>query len=147
MNKAKLISSLHQIKALADECLVSLGDSTAPRHVATRAGASSRALRPPSLDFAKPVNPFVKKYGRSLSGPEKFTLLLAWFAKGDLKKEVRLSEIQERWSRMTSKSLLGFEFNPYYPAEARNNDWVELKKRGIYNLRPSWKEIFENTDD
>jgi hypothetical protein len=95
-----------------------------------------------NLDFEKPLRPFIKQYAKGMSGPNKFTLLLARLVRGDLKKQVPLNEIQAHWDKMTSKSLLDLEFNHFFPAQARENDWVESKK-GLYNLRPSWKDIFK----
>ena len=79
-----------------------------------------------------------------MSGAKKFTLILSWLAKGDLKKEILHSEIENQWGRMTAKSLLGQKYNRFFPAEAKDSDWVDSKKKGIYSLRPSWKKIFEN---
>lgn len=93
-------------------------------------------------DFNKPIRPFIKKYAKGMSGPKKFTLLLTRLVKGDLKKSINLVEIKGRWSRMTGKPLLGMKFNRFYPSQAKDKDWVESKKKGEYNLRPTWKDIF-----
>ena len=91
-----------------------------------------------------PVEPFIKEHVKGMSGPKKFVLLLSWLVKGALKTEVSLSDIQVQWNKMTRKSLLGMEFNRFFPAQARENNWVESKKKGSYNLRPSWKDIFKD---
>jgi hypothetical protein len=95
------------------------------------------------IDFDIPLRPFVKKYIKGMSGPKKFTLLVSWFAKGDLKKEIALSEIRRNWNKMRAKTLLNMKFNLFYTSQAKENDWVESKRKGFYNLRPSWKEIFK----
>lgn len=106
------------------------------------------APRPPraesssALDFTMSMRPFVKKYSGGMSGPEKFTLLLAYLTKGDATKTVALSDIENQWSRMTGKGLLGMKFNRFYPSQARDNDWASTEKAGAYRLRPSWKAIF-----
>ena len=43
---------------------------------------------------------------------------------------------------MTAKGLLGMKFNRFYSAAAKNSDWVNTQKNGLYHLRPSWKDIF-----
>lgn len=93
-------------------------------------------------DFSIPIRAFVKKYARSMSGPQKFVLLLAYFSKGERNKNILLFDIEMKWNHMTSKSLLSMKFNRFYPAQAKENDWVESKKQGEYNLRPAWQEIF-----
>ncbi len=95
------------------------------------------------IDFDKPLRPFMKNYAKGLSGPKKFVLLLSRLTRGDLKNEVELKDIQKHWNRMTSKDLLGIKFNLFFSAQARNNDWVESKKKGVYNLRPSWRQALE----
>ena len=98
------------------------------------------------LDFEKPLRPFVKAYAKGLSGPQKFTPVLSWLSKGDPKKEINLSDIQAQWEKMTEKSLLGIKFNRFFSAQARNNDWAESKKQGVYNLRPGWQNALISRD-
>jgi len=95
------------------------------------------------IDLEMPIRAFMKKYARSKSGPKKFTLLLSRLSKGNLDKEVSLKELERIWNRMAGKSLLGGKFNRFYPAEARDKDWVDLRKKGTYSLRPSWRNIFD----
>jgi len=97
---------------------------------------------PNTLDFSMPIRPFVKRHGVGMSGPKKFALLVAYLAKGDLKKTIQFVEIKKHWNKMTAKSLLGMEFNTFYPASAKENNWVNSEKSGSYSLRPSWKAIF-----
>jgi hypothetical protein len=98
---------------------------------------------PKPLDFSLPIRAFIKRHARHLSGPKKFTLLVAYLAKGDLKKTISLVEIKKHWSRMTAKSLLAVEFNSFYSSPAKDNDWVNTEKTGLYYLRPSWRAIFD----
>lgn len=144
MDRDKLISSLHQIKALTEECLENLGDSTRPKRATKKTPTPLHAPRVLSIDFDKPLRPFVKQYAKGMSGSKKFVLLLSRLVKGDLKKEVSLEEIQEHWNKMISKSLLAQDFNYFFSAQAKDNDWVETKKKGFYNLRPSWKDILKS---
>lgn len=94
------------------------------------------------INFDMPIRAFIKKYAKDKSGPKKFTLLLSWFSKGDLERGVPLKELEKSWNRMTAKSLLDGKFNRFYPAQAREQDWVDLRKKGGYNLRPDWRNIF-----
>lgn len=142
MAKKDLIEKLQQIKRLAEECLADFEPGSPASKKAKKPTTASRTKAPSRIDFKKPLRPFIKLYSKGMSGPKKFTLLLARLAEGDLKKQVALSELQAHWNKMMSKSLLGMEFNRFFPAQARENDWVESKKKGLYNLRPSWNEIF-----
>ena len=82
----------------------------------------------------------MNKYARNLNGTGKFVLLLAYLAHGDKKKEISLSKIDGSWNRMIG--LLGMRFNTKYPVEAKDNGWVNSKKRGLYILTDTWEEIF-----
>jgi len=87
----------------------------------------------------------MKKYGHSLGGPQRFTILLARLAKGDANKEVALAELQKHWNSM--KSLMGGPFNGAHPTRAKDNGWVDSPKRGVYVLAASWKEALKNGND
>jgi hypothetical protein len=79
----------------------------------------------------------MKKYGRSGTGAQKFTLLLARLAKGDPSKEVAFDIVRGQWDKM--KSVIG-KFNPSYSIRAKDEGWVDTKKPGVYVLMSSWKD-------
>ena len=142
MEREKLISSLQQMRTLAQECLEDLGD--AAKSIGARKKlppGPARTPRAASIDFDMPIRPFIKKYAKGMSGPQRFALLLARLVKGDLKKEVQLKEVEKQWNVMTAL-MDRMEFNRFFPSQAKDRDWVESKQRGSYNLRPSWKDIF-----
>lgn len=142
MENERLKQNLEQIKVLAEECLADLGNKSLIKSKSSQQHERLSVIS--QLDFTMRERAFVKRYAKGMSGPEKFTLLLACLAKGDLRKNIKLAEIKKYWNRMTKNSLLGMEFNLFYSSEAKEQDWVETKKHGEYNLRPSWKGIFKN---
>lgn len=85
------------------------------------------------------LNPraFMKKYGRGRSGPQKFTLLLARLTNGNGSKEVSFETIKDQWDKM--KGIIG-KFNSAYSTRAKDEDWIDTKKQGVYVLKPSWKD-------
>ncbi|MFA6918899.1 MAG: hypothetical protein WC244_02160 [Patescibacteria group bacterium] len=94
-----------------------------------------------NIDFSINERAFVKRYAISKSGPKKFTLLLAYFAKGEVNKNIKLSEIKEYWEKkMSAKNMLG-KFNMFYPNDAKNRGWVDSKEHGKYNLTNEWKNV------
>lgn len=92
------------------------------------------------IDFSINERAFVKRYATDKSGPKKFTLLLAYLAKGEIDKNIEISEIKKHWGKMTSKALLG-KFNMFYPNDAKTRGWIDSKKYGSYNLTSEWKVI------
>ena len=132
-----LTKRLDQIKTLTDECIAMLAS------LGPASSVSSSRVVAKSVDLTIQVKAVVKRHAKSMSGPEKFTLLLAWLAKGNLKTEVQLDSIMSVWNKMSAKNLLGGKFNHFYPNQAKTIDWVESKKTGKYNLRPGWQEIFK----
>lgn len=140
MSGEKLILKLNQLKAIADECLSILaGQSDSPR--VQRKFVSAKGAHRTELDFDKPIRPFMKAYSKGLSGSKKFVLILAWVAKGDLKKQVPLPEIKKEWSRMTA--ILKMDFNLFFTGDAKDKDWVETKAKGLYSLRPAWRDVLK----
>lgn len=93
-----------------------------------------------TIDFSINERAFVSRYVADKSGPKKFTLLLAYFAKGEVDKNIELSEIKKHWEKMSAKTLLG-KFNMFYPNDAKTRGWVDSKKHGEYNLTNAWKEV------
>jgi len=119
--------------------------SPAPKKKGGRAKTAS--IKPKvnhkELDFTTPIRAFVKKFSPGMNGAKKFTLLVAYLTEGDASNRIALSDVEKRWNTMTADGLLGMKFNRKYSAEARENDWVNTEKSGLYYLRPAWKEIFE----
>lgn len=140
MDRDKLISMLHQIKALADECLADLGDSAKPRRAPKKLPVPSRT-QVPHLSFTLNPRAFMKRYGRALAGAQKFTVLLARLANGKTSHEVALEDIEKHWNSMTS--LMDGEFNRAHTNRAKENGWVDSPKRGVYVLTTEWKEMFK----
>jgi hypothetical protein len=137
-----LLSKLQQARSLLGECIATLGDGPSrkgKRPTSTSPGESHAA---PHLDFDTNGRAFVKAHARGLSGPKKFTLLLAFLSKGKPGVEVELSAVEKHWNRMTAPNLLDGKFNRFYSSTAKENGWVNTKKKGLYFLRPSWRQIF-----
>jgi hypothetical protein len=99
----------------------------------------SVAQSKPRLDFGMNERAFAKQHASGLSGPKKFALLLAYFAKGNCGKEIEVKFIEKSWNKMTA--LLGGKFNGKYPNKAKEYGWADSSKQGVYVLRPRWVEI------
>ncbi|MFA6270044.1 MAG: hypothetical protein WC657_02430 [Candidatus Paceibacterota bacterium] len=99
-------------------------------------------IRPTTDQITFSINEraFVKRYASDKSGPKKFTLMVAYLAKGEVSKSVQLSEIKKHWDKMKTKALLG-SFNMFYPNDAKTRGWIDSKEYGSYNLTNEWKEI------
>lgn len=100
------------------------------------AGGSTDA---PGLDFSLNERAFVKRHAAGKAGPSKFTILLAFVAKGDESKSIPVNLIKGHWNRMSTKQLLG-KFNRFYPNEAKTRGWVDSKGHGLYCLSKEWKD-------
>jgi hypothetical protein len=91
-----------------------------------------------SVTFSMPIRAFVKKYGRQLSGPERFTILVAYFCKGQVGKPVLNAEIEKHWNKM--KPLLGGKkLNSAHSTRAKEHGWIDSPSRGKYVLCVGWK--------
>lgn len=92
------------------------------------------------VDFSFNERAFVKRYATDKSGPKKFTLLLAYLVKGEIDKNIELSEIKKHWNKMSAKTLLG-KFNMFYPNEAKTQGWIDSKEYGKYCLTGEWEKV------
>ncbi len=91
------------------------------------------------VNFSSPIRAFVKKHARGMGGPQKFALLVAYLAKGDTHKQVPIADIERQWNRM--KPLLEGRFNRAHSTRAKEHEWVDSPKTGMYVLLPGWKAI------
>lgn len=98
----------------------------------------SQHTLPVDIDFSLNERAFIKRYASKKSGPEKFTILLAHLVRGNVDKEIEISEITKHWSKMSAKNLLG-KFNRFYSNDAKTKGWVDSKKRGSYKLTKEWE--------
>ena len=140
----ELDTKLRQVQVLISDSinLVTQLQVPAKRFVkpAAQAGGGNTSVR-----FDLNERAFVKRYAKNISGGQrKFTLLLAFLAKGDTAKDVSLNDIEQVWNKTSSKTLLGMKFNRFFPTTAKEHGWVNSRKRGFYNLERSWKDVFSN---
>ena len=109
----------------------------------SRAKKEKEKTQPPSvrdIDFSLNERAFVKRYAASKSGPKKLVLLLVYLARGEVGKNIQLSEIRKHWDKMKTKQLLG-KFNRFYPNEAKTRGFVDSKQYGFYSLTKEWKNV------
>lgn len=108
--------------------------------IGTKPKQESDATHPIEINFTLNERAFVKRYAANKSGPKKFTLLLAYLAKGKVGTNISLSDIRNHWSKMETKSLLG-KFNLFYSNEAKTRGWVDVEGHGIYKLTKEWEQV------
>jgi hypothetical protein len=97
---------------------------------------------PTKLNFELNLRAFVKIYSRGLTGPQKFTLILARMTEGKVSQTIKLEELERLWNRMAG--LIGTNFNRAYANRAKDNGWVDTPKTGVYVLTNSWKQAIQN---
>ena len=119
-----------------------VGEERAPRRRGGKRGPHAKGSPGSSLDFELPRRAFVKKYStRTMSGAQKFVLLLASIAKGKTDVTIPFQDLRRAWRNMTER--MGGKFNPAYTTRAKDNGWINTPKKGVYELRASWREIFK----
>lgn len=140
MEKDQFIATLQQIKAIVDQALEDSGRQPKRGKKARRVVAplTSQATR---LDYDVNERAFMKTHARGLSGPKQFVLLVAYLAKGQVGKEIQLEDVRKHWNRM--KSLIDNKFNTFFSNSAKDNGWVDTKKKAVYVLTKSWQEAMK----
>ncbi len=79
----------------------------------------------------------MKRYGKGLSGSQKFTVLLAKLAEGVVGAQVSIETLKPTWNQM--KSIMGGAYNTAHSVRAKDNGWVNSPERGVYVLAENWK--------
>jgi hypothetical protein len=136
-----IATKLRGAQQLIRECLESIEGPDEAKQETPPKLLSGSSLSASSPDFTVPLRPFMKTYAE-LSGAKKFTLLVAWLAKGDLASEVALASVASQWNTMSG--MLKAKFNRKFSADAREADWVATVKDGVYVLRPGWTQILND---
>jgi len=137
MSQETIIARLQQVKVLVGELINELkpkGRSTNKTLVISKLRRSIT----PNISFNLSLLAFMNKYSRGLSGPQKFTLLLARLAKGNTKTEIPFQELKRQWNKM--KTVMGGAFNPAHANRAKAKGWVDSTKHGFYHVCELWKE-------
>jgi hypothetical protein len=131
---------LEEARKLIDDAIVLMSgiDASARR---TKDTGAKKADSGTTLDFSMSDRAFVKANTKGMSGPKKLVMLVAYLAKGQETARVPVTDITAAWARMTG--ILGMKFNPAHVSRARDNDWIDTEKTGVYLLRPSWKRVLE----
>ena len=111
--------------------------SSAPVRKGTR-GLGSQKASSVKANFSTPIRAFIKAHARTLSGPKKFALLVAYLSKNNPQTKVAFTDIERSWNKMTG--LLG-KFNPAHSTRAKDNGWVDSPKQGVYVIVPGWEAI------
>lgn len=131
----RYIAALRQIQRLVNDALREVSAAQSSKKVAPHPKTAPSGGQ---LSFSMNILAFMKKYARGRSGPQKFTLLVAYLVKGDIEASVSWQAIDGQWNRMTT--LLG-PSNPVHGNRAKANGWVEPVKTGTWKLTDSWKEV------
>ena len=106
----------------------------------SKGGTTRKSMgRIASVDFDLNERAFAKRYAKSLSGPKKFTLLVAYLTKGDFATQITSNEVEKLWNKM--KGLLGGKFSRSHSNRAKEYGWVDAPKRGCFRLRKEWSEV------
>jgi hypothetical protein len=93
-----------------------------------------------AVSFTSPIRAFMKKHSRGMGGPQKFALLVAYLVKGDRHKQVPLAEVEKQWNKM--RGVIGGTFNRNVTIRAKEHEWLDSPKQGVYVVLPGWKGIF-----
>lgn len=93
------------------------------------------------MEFDLNDRAFFKQYtAKKMNGPKKFTLIVAYKAKGVVDIDISLKDIEKTWKKM--KGLLEVPFQRIYGTRAKENAWLNSERDGLFSLSKEWKKIF-----
>ena len=143
MNNKEIQNKLRQIVSLAEACLAELGVAKPKGQRKVARVASKKVITQiGKLDFKLNSRAFFKKYGKSLSGPKRFVLVVAYLAKGNKQSNITSDGVKNCWNK--HQKLLGGKLTTgVYGTRAKEDGWLDAAKNGSYHLTDSWETIFD----
>lgn len=101
MARKDLRAALEQIRDIAEHALKGRSivfESQSKAKPSQRATADASHARSGTLSFSLNLRAFMKKYGKGLSGPQKFALLAAHVAKGKSGHSISSDQLASEWN-------------------------------------------------
>jgi len=144
MTEDRCILILRQIKSLIEQAIQEC-DGIARTKKKPIVSDKRQGATLSGLSFKMNALAFMNKNARGLSGPQKFTLLVARLVEGSTSKQIASTDVQKHWNKM--KGVLGGKFNPAYANRAKVNGWVDGPKHGTYVLSENWKSALEKNNE
>lgn len=93
-----------------------------------------------SINFNLNERAFASKYAKDRTPAQRFAILVAFHAKGNISEEVSLKQVQDSWKRMTA---IIKNFNRKYTTEAKTQGLVDSPRASTYQLGADWKAAFD----
>ncbi len=94
------------------------------------------------INFDLNTRAFFKRYGKNLTGPKNFTLIVAFLCEGQVGKSILAEDIINCWNKnfvfLGGKKLTSGTFG----TRAKEKEWIDSKKYRFYELTSKWQEIF-----
>ena len=143
MKGKELQNKLQKIISLAEECQVILSTQKHRKHN----GNTRRKQKNPvhvsqkrEINFNLNSRAFFKQNVKSLTGPKKYTLVVAYLTKGKVGQELSSDKIKACWDKH-SKLLGGKLKSGVYGTRAKESGWLDDPKYGFYCLTKDWVDI------
>jgi len=134
-----MLEKLQKIQKLLTECFEELSKPGPKTNFKKQKTDASVKISP---NFSLNERAFIKKYGKTLSGPKQFVLLVSYIAKGDSKNIVKSEEITKKWNKLSS-FMVGGKSQRNFGTRAKENGWIDSPKYGSYTLSKEWTSIFK----
>ncbi|MDD5043453.1 MAG: hypothetical protein PHD51_02155 [Patescibacteria group bacterium] len=143
MKIQNICNKLTQIITLAEECRSNLEKLNYKNNTTTRqphkpALANTQKSK---INFNQNSRAFFKEYGKGLTGPKRFVLVVAYLSKSKKKLDVTSEDVKTCWNKH-SRLLGGKLTTGIYGTRAKENGWLDATKNGSYHLTARWDEIF-----
>lgn len=147
MNKLELQEKLNKIKNLAEDCLFFLNDfESDSKHLKPIASRSLNkkinlsSLSTDKLDYGQNSRVFFRNNVKTtMNGQKKFTLLVAYLANGKENQAVLKKDIEKLWKDV--KIFVGGDCKNIYGTRAKDDEYLDSFKIGVYTLGKKWKNI------
>src|SRR4051812_5717907 len=123
MNQEKVKNNLSHMLVLLNETLAEFGTGL----VSLSKEKNVIKVIKPNLIYSLNIRAFLKQHAKSLAGPKKFVLILAYLIKGKTQESVTSERIKKIWN--DNSGLLGGKLTTgMYSTRAKENGWIDSSK-------------------
>ncbi len=138
MNQDEFFQKLQLAQALLGECLENIPAPKKQRVAAKRISPTRSSTK--EINFSQGERPFFKNnINKKMNGQKKFTFVVAYLAKGKLNKKIKLVEVENTWKK--AKKFITTGFHSEYGTRAKDDEYLDSPKQGVYILTSKWKNI------
>jgi len=137
MDQETILQKIKQAQGLLQECMDNLSPARKPAIVMKKTANKQSS----GINFEQEERPFFKNnINKKMNGQKRFTLVVAYLARGLNDKRISKNEIEKIWKKVGV--FMGEPCKNIYGTRAKDDEYLFSPEHGVYMLGNKWKNIF-----